>query len=130
MPSRRNSLGCDQRLHLLPHGSSMDHHVLSAGRDSNPLIPLLHNVSSAMQHASHRSLTQLLPILFHRIFAAELSPFIAVLFNASMSSGYFPVSHEASHLSLRSSRRLIRIYGHACAATGQAQTSPSYADAP
>ena len=122
MPSRRNSQGCDQRLHLLPHRSSMDHHVLSTWWDSNPLIPLLHNVSSAMQHASHRSLTQFLPGSFRN------SPW-----NCHRSSppcltrrwvvGIFRL-HRRSHPSLRSSRRHLWIHSTS-ATTGQFQTSPS-----
>ena len=121
MPSRRYSQGCDQRLHLLPHRSSMDHHVLSTWRDSNPLIPLMHNVSSAMQHANHRSLIQFLPGSFRNLpWNCHRSSPPCLMRRWAVS--IFQL-HRRSHPSLRSSRRHLWIHSTS-ATTGQFQTSP------
>ena len=121
-PSRRNSQGCDQRLHLLPHRSSIDNHVLSTWRDSNPLMPLLFNVSSAMQHASLPSLIQFLPGSFgNSLWKFNRSSLPCLMHRWAV--GIFQL-HRRSHPSLRSSKRHIWIHSTS-ATTGQFRISPS-----
>ena len=96
--------------------------MLSTWRDSNPLMPLLCNVSLAMQHASLPSLIQFLPGSFRSsLWNFHRSSLPCLMHRWAVD--IFQL-HRRSHPSLRSSRRHLWIHSTS-ATTGQFQTSPS-----
>ena len=75
----------------------MDHHVLPTWRDSNPFISAA--VQRLISNAACKSFElHPIPSWIIQKFAVELSPFIAALFNASMSGGYFPASQKIASI--------------------------------